>query len=767
MSLALLIALVLGTGLGLAVTVARRRELRSMRVGLESRERAKQTGAAQALLQHPVVDLSRCLGCGTCVAACPEEGVLEMLHGQAAVIRGGRCVGHAACETECPTGAVTVTLGNLAERDDVPAITEQFEAKGQHGLFLAGEVTAHALIKTAIEHGKLVAGEVARRAELDGPAPEGVTELLIVGAGPAGLACALAAKECGVQAVLLDQEAELGGTVARYPRAKLVLTQPVQMPLYGKLRETTYTKEELMERWHTMAREQELAFEGGHTFEQLERLTDGTFLVKTSRGKLRARSVCLAIGRRGTPRKLGVPGEELPHVAYDLVDAQAFRNQPILVVGGGDSAVEAALGLAEQPGNRVTLAYRREAFFRLRAQNELRIEQARKSGRIDVRFATEVDEIRADSVQLTGATETEELPCSAVFVQAGGIAPTERLRQAGVSFDHESTDAGTQEAGTGLLRALAIGFTLSLGALAFVLWHRDYYLLDQAARPAHEKHDLLRPGLGIGLGLGLASLALIGANLLYLARRYGKIGFTFGSLSAWMTLHVATGVLAFLFAALHAALGPRDTVGGRAFWLMAILIATGAIGRYLYSFVPRAANGRELALSEARARLERLSSAWDRTHTSFAEKAREEMNAMIERRQWRGHFVGRLGALFGAQHDLARVTRNLDRRAREEGLADDQRHETLRLVRGAHRAALMAAHYEDLRAVMSTWRWIHRWGALLLLALVGLHVAYALSYGAHLFEEPSFRVPEPESPITESAPVEAGTRVLPAAEPAP
>ena len=756
MSLVLLVMLVLGTGLGLAVTVARRRELRAMQAGLQTREAGERSGAGQALLQHPVVDLSRCLGCGTCVAACPEEGVLEMLHGQAAVVRGGRCVGHAACETECPTGAVTVTLGNLAERDDVPVVTEQFEAEGQHGLFLAGEVTAHALIKTAIEQGKAVAGEVLRRQELDGPADQGVVELLIIGAGPAGLACALAAKEHGIAAWLIDQEHELGGTVARYPRAKLVLTQPVEMPLYGKLRETTYTKEELMARWRAMANEQQIDFEGGHTFESLERLEDGCFSVQTSRGELIARSVCLAIGRRGTPRKLGVPGEHLPHVAYDLIDAQAYRDRQVLVVGGGDSAIEAALGLAEQPGNRITLAYRRESFFRLRAQNEQRIAQAQADGRVQVLFQTEVQSIEPDRVQLRGLAGVETIACDAIFVQAGGVAPTDRLRAAGVSFDHGASESGTSEVGTGFLRALAIGFALSLGALAFVLWHRDYYLLERAARPAHEKHDLLRPGLGIGLGLGIASIGLVAANLLYLARRYGKLGLTFGSLSVWMTLHVGTGVLAFLFALLHAALEPRDTVGGRAFWLMAILIATGMIGRYLYSFVPRAANGRELALSEARAQLERLSSAWDRAHTSFAERAREELGGLIERRQWSGNFVGRLGALFGAQHDLARVTRDLDRQARSEGLADDQRHETLELFRSAHRSALMAAHYEDLRAIMNTWRWIHRWGALLLLALVGLHVVYALSYGSSFSGESDFRVREEPSATELSIEARAG-----------
>ena len=735
MSFALLVALVVGLGLALAVLLARTQELGRMRDTVRSREHARETGADKALLRHPVVDLSNCLGCGTCVAACPEQGVLELVHGQAMVVRGARCVGHAHCETECPTGAITVTLGDLSERDDVPALEEGLEAIGQPGLFLAGEVTAHALIKTAIEQGKAVAAEVARKLEHE-PLDD-TLDLLIVGAGPAGLACALEAKARGLHALVVDQEPELGGTVAKYPRAKLVLTQPVEMPLYGRLRERTYAKEELMEMWLRMAHEQQLAFAGSQTFSDLERQPDGTFVVATDVSRYRARTVCLAIGRRGTPRKLEVPGEDLPKVAYSLVDARSYTGRRVLVVGGGDSAVETALGLAEQPGNEVTLSYRRGAFFRLKAKNEERIERATAEGRVQVLFDTQVEAIEPDHVRIAHASAGRfELPNDDVFVMAGGVPPFDRLKAAGVSFDLSLAPGqpSPTERGTGVMRALAAGFMLSLLVLAFVLYHRDYYFLSTAERPAHAKHDLLRPGLGLGLLFGIASVTLIGANLLYLARRAGRLGMRFGTLGTWMTVHVATGILAFLLALLHAALGPRDTVGGQAFWLMAILIATGAVGRYVYAWVPRAANGRELELSEVRAKLDALASAWDQGQHRFRERARAELDRLVERRQWRGSFLGRALALIGAQHDVRAVTRRLSQEAHAEGLAEDQVAETLDLVRTAHRTALMAAHYEDLRALMNTWRWLHRWGALLLLILVGLHVVYALSYGAHFFE---------------------------------
>lgn len=239
MSWTLLLALVLALGVALFAALARRNELRRMEQRVADRERAVRHGSAQAQLQHPVVDLSRCLGCGTCVAACPEDGVLELVHGQALVVNGARCVGHAACERECPVGAITVTIANLAERTDVPVLDERLEAVGTPGLFLAGELTARALIKTAIEQGTRVAGEVARRVASEPSFDAETLDLCIVGAGPAGLACALEAKRLGLRFVVLEQEAQIGGTVAKYPRRKLVVTRPVAMPLHGAIPQGT------------------------------------------------------------------------------------------------------------------------------------------------------------------------------------------------------------------------------------------------------------------------------------------------------------------------------------------------------------------------------------------------------------------------------------------------------------------------------------------------------------------------------------------------
>jgi len=312
-SWALLVLLILGLALALAAAVHRRSQARELVHVLAERQDARRRGSDKARLQFPAVDLTNCLGCGLCVQACPEEGVLEMIHGQAMVVHGARCVGHGLCATACPTAAISITLGDLSDRRDIPAISPSLEARGSPGLFLAGEVTGYALIRTAITHGTSVADEVARRcaANAGKPAPSkgDVLDLVVVGAGPAGIACALRAKELGLHFVVIDQE-ELGGTVAKYPRRKLVMTQPVTLPLHGKLTQTTYEKEELIAIWKEVVTRHELPIRTGVAYRGVERHADGVHEVTTTAGPIRARNVCIAIGRRGSPRKLGVPGED-------------------------------------------------------------------------------------------------------------------------------------------------------------------------------------------------------------------------------------------------------------------------------------------------------------------------------------------------------------------------------------------------------------------------------------------------------------------------
>jgi len=745
-----LVGIVGALGLALLLAAARRSELRRMERSVQERDRAQRHGLAQAQLQHPVIDLSRCLGCGTCVAVCPEKGVLELVHGQAVVVNGARCVGIAECERECPVGAITVTLTNLEKRNDVPVLTEGFEAVGKPGLFLAGEVTALALIKTAVDQGRAVAGEVGRRIAarratpvepLSGPPkrapdPEQVVDLCIVGAGPAGLSCSLEAKRLGLSFVTLESEQALGGTVAKYPRRKLVLSQPIEMPLHGKVAGTSFTKEELMELWTSIAAEHQLPIRGGERFVGVEGNESDGFVVATEKSRWHARYVCLALGRRGAPQRLGIAGEELPKVSHGLLDAHAYQNRRILVVGGGDSAVETALGLAEQPGNEVTLSYRREEFVRIKSRNQARLAAAVAQQALDVVVKSEVVAIEPQEVLLAvesgGTIERRRLKNDDVFVMAGGTAPVEMLAKSGVSFDAKlrTPPPRIEEQGTGLVRALAAAFAAALAALVFVLWNYDYYGLPVSTRPTHEKHDLLRPGMGIGLALGVATVALVGLNLLYLVRRSTRFRLRLGSLRTWMTSHVATGILALLCALLHGAMAPRETTGGHALWSLAILVATGAIGRYFYSYVPRAANGRELELAEALQQIAPTDAIFDPAERKFRSRARDEVAALIERRQWKSSFFTRLLALLGSQRDLHKTLRLLTREGAAAKIGATALRGTLALARRAHRSALIAAHYEDLRALLNSWRFLHRWVAALMVLLVLAHLYSAFFYGS-------------------------------------
>ena len=399
----------------------------------ERKEEAARLGFDRPRAQFPFVDAGRCVGCGACVRACPESDVLGIVSGVATVINGLRCVGHARCQDVCPVGAIEVGLGDMKSRTDVP-LMDEWQETSVPGVFVAGELTGLALVKNAVLHGRKVVERIAQRVDEEGTRGTGDTyDIAIVGAGPAGLTAAALARERGLSTVLLEQEAGLGGTIFHYPRRKLVLVQALDIPFLGQLREGEYSKEDLLERFEALSQRAHLDVRFGQKVLAVSR-PNGHFAVGTATETFAARHVILALGRRGTPRKLGTPGEEQPKVVYQLADAASYQDQKVLVVGGGDSAVEATIALAEQRGNTVTLSYRRDKLVRIKKKNEERIAAALGSGRVQPLFGSQVVEILAHSVKLRVEDREIELPNDYVLVFAGGEPPFGFLKQIGVRF---------------------------------------------------------------------------------------------------------------------------------------------------------------------------------------------------------------------------------------------------------------------------------------------------------------------------------------------
>jgi len=250
----------------------------------------------------------------------------------------------------------------------------------------------------------------------------------------------LAAMEHKLRFVTVEQESSLGGTVYHYPRNKVVMTQPVALPLIGKVKLRASTKESLLEFWKHVVERWRIPIRFA---ERVDRITavDRGFTVRTERAEYRSRSVLLAIGRRGTPRKLGVPGEDLPKVVYRLVDPEQYRGRHVLVVGGGDSAVEAAVALATEPGTHVTLSYRGMAWSRVKDRNRERLAEAEGAARLAVRLTSSVQRVDAREVTLEQGGTRMVLENDAVIVCAGGVLPTPMLQDIGVRVE---TKYGTE-----------------------------------------------------------------------------------------------------------------------------------------------------------------------------------------------------------------------------------------------------------------------------------------------------------------------------------
>ena len=420
-------------GAPLAVTLAvyLRRQRRIAAHLRQVQEDAVAAGMTEPASLHPLIDASKCLGCGACVKACPEQPhheVLGLIDGKAVLVGPTECIGHGACKAVCPFDAITLVFGTERRGLDIPVLKPNFESNVR-GIYVAGELGGMGLIKNALAQGQQALEAIAKA----GATRPGALDVLIVGAGPAGLAASLAAKKLGLAYQTIEQDS-LGGAVFQYPRGKLVMTAPVELPIVGKVHFRNTSKETLLKFWTDACNNNGLNIRYQERVEAVE-AKDGAFHVRAGSQQYVACAVLLAIGRRGTPRKLGVPGEELPKGVYRLIDPEQYRGSKVVVVGGGDSALEAAASVAELGDTSVILSYRGEAFQRAKQRNRQRVEEASSKGQLKVLLNSQIREIRPDEVLLKNAGQELKVSNDAVIVSAGGILPNDFLRSIGIEVE--------------------------------------------------------------------------------------------------------------------------------------------------------------------------------------------------------------------------------------------------------------------------------------------------------------------------------------------
>ena len=399
------------------------------------RDEALQAGLTQPASLHPVINPSHCLGCGSCVSACPEKNVLGIIDNKSDLISPTNCIGHGACKTACPVNAITLVFGTSERGIDIPLVAPDFETNVP-GIFIAGELGGMGLIRNAIEQGRQAMASIIKYCRKDNPQE---LDVVIVGAGPAGLSASLAAQEGKLRFVTLEQDS-FGGTVSHFPRGKIVMTAPVELPLVGTVKFREVSKEALLEFWEDVIRKTGIQINYRERVEAITTIDRG-LEVRTQGNIYRTKSILLAIGRRGTPRKLGVPGEDSTKVVYRLIDPEQYRSDNVLVVGGGDSALEAAISIAELPDSVVSISYRSGSFSRAKEKNRQKVDDLMNSGALNVFLNSNVKEIHDNRVEIDQQGTAIDFENDAVIVCAGGILPTPFLKEIGI---HVETKFGTE-----------------------------------------------------------------------------------------------------------------------------------------------------------------------------------------------------------------------------------------------------------------------------------------------------------------------------------
>jgi thioredoxin reductase (NADPH) len=420
---------------GVIVFIYLRKQKRESKLVEQKIEKARLDGLYEPVSLHPVIDVNSCIKTGACIVACPERDILGIRNGKATTINASRCIGHGACFHACPTHAITLCIGTEKRGVELPHVNLNFESN-KSGIFIAGELGGMGLIKNAVEQGRQAVENIVKMAR---KTHEANYDLIIVGAGPAGISASLAAKKHNLKFLTLEQDT-LGGTVFSFPRSKIVMTSAMDLPLFGKVKLNETSKSELLELWRKVLDQNGITIMENTKVEAILS-ENGHFKVETKVGdQFTAKNILLSIGRRGSPRKLNVPGEDSEKVAYRLLEPEEIQGKNIMVVGGGDSAIESALMLADH--NKVTLSYRNDVFQRIKPRNSERINAAIAERLVDVRFSTNVELIDKEEITLSNKDgEKIKFKNDLIYIFAGGELPTQFLEKSGIQVTKKFGEA--------------------------------------------------------------------------------------------------------------------------------------------------------------------------------------------------------------------------------------------------------------------------------------------------------------------------------------
>ena len=397
--------------------------------------KTEKSGMTLPFTLHPVIDPVKCIGCGTCTKVCPEGEILRLINHISTLVSPTKCVGHGECEVACPANAITLVFGSKKLGLDMPRLSGSYETNVP-GVYIAGELGGMGLIRNAVKQGK-IAGEHAMKKLLSAGAKTD-TDLVVVGAGPAGLAASLAAIAAGKRYVCMDQNT-LGGVVNNFPRQKIVMTYPAVLPIVGKMKfdKNKVSKEELLAYWQQVQRKTGLKIKEKIKFQGFEE-ANGCIQVNTSEGVITTKKLILALGVAGSPRKLGLANEDMPKVTYRLIDPDHYKNKAIVIVGAGNSALEAAQMLAaKKRNNKVIILIRNKAIDRANDENREAVEKLAKQGRLELWFESSVKEIHEDRLVIKVKTKDadETVANDFLFIFAGAEKPYGRLKELGITIE--------------------------------------------------------------------------------------------------------------------------------------------------------------------------------------------------------------------------------------------------------------------------------------------------------------------------------------------